>query len=266
MGMVETTVPGVQQTRVVDYYVWGAKGKPVQVRLSLPMTLFMVRWIRDRAAQQPETFGMLLGRVRRGWRGIIVSIDDFEPFDPATLRGSPQPPRGSELKVVGLYRRREGDQLALDQLDASLIQTSFAHPGMVYLLLAPSPGAPDRAAFFIQEHGEVHGYSNYGEFPFDAGFLRRPALESTRAGNWRWIPAAGLVASLLALAGWFYWLRQGGSTPPISPAVAQKAAAIQPQPTAESPVVTPPKPNRRTVERHRKRPPTSHRKRRRLVS
>ena len=227
------------------------------------MTQVMVRWIHDRAAQEPELFGMLLGHVRRGWGRRIVSVDDFEPFDPSALHGTPKPPHGTELNVVGLYRRRPGDQLRLDPLDASLIQTSFTHPGMVYLLIAP--GAPDRASFFTEERGEVHGYENDGEFPFDAGFLQRPALDRAPVRRRRWIPAAGFVACFLALAGWFFWHRQSAS-PPVLPAVAEKAAEMQAQPAVRPPIVESPKPVRRpSVKKLRKRP-SSHHKRPHLVS
>lgn len=246
----------------MEYYVWRVKGKPVQVRLSLPMTQFMVRWIRDRIAQQPESFGMLLGHVRRVLGRSTVFIDDFEPFDPATLRGSPKPPHGSELKVVGLYRRAASDPLTLDQLDASLIQTSFTNPGMVYLLLVPSPAAPDRAAFFIQERGEVHGYTNYGEFPFDVESLRRPPLDSTPTPGRRRILAAGLAASLLALGGWFFWLRPGPAAPPTPSAAPRKGAGLQPEPAASAPEVKAPKAERRRTEKSHKKT-TSRRKRRR---
>ncbi len=232
------------------------------------MTQTMARWLRDHSRQQAELFGMMLGHTSRAWYRSIVYIDDFEPFDPATLRGSPRPPHGSELKVVGLYRRRAGEQLVLDHLDASLIQTSFSHPGMVYLLIAPSDGAPDRAAFFIQEDGEVHGYTNYGEFPFDSEFLRRPGAggSSDSSKLRRWFPLAGLAASLLAFGGWFFWLRQDTSAkvPPAAVAapVAEKEAEVQPAPVPEKPKVAAPKPQRRKTEKARKKT-TKSRKRKR---
>lgn len=210
----------------MDHYAWRVRGKPVEVRLNLPMLRYMVPWIRDPALHSTEAFGLLLGRIRRRWGRFIISVEDFEPFDPAKLSGRPHAPRGTELSVVGLYRRRAGDELKLDRLDASFIQSAFTHPGMVYLVVAAAPAGPDRAAFFIQEHGDVHGYANYGEFPFDPEYLSGPVLD--RPARWRWIPAAGLAACLLALGYWFMWLQQ-------QPAPAVSAAPPHPPPQTAAP-------------------------------
>ena len=237
----------------MEYYSWRVRGKPVEVRLSLPMLQFMVPWIHNRAALAPDMYGILLGRSRRGWGRTIVFIDDFEPFDPATLRGAPRAPHGTELKVVGLYRRHNREELRLDQLDASLIQTSFVNRGMVYLLMVPTRDGPDRAAFFIQERGEVHGYSSYAEFPFDADFLREPALDAAMPKSRRWIPIAGLAACLLALAGWFVWLRQDAAAP-VAATPAGQPAVVQPSPAPEPAKVKPQEPNPergRTIKKHK---------------
>src|SRR6476659_8670741 len=117
----------------MDYYAWRVRGKPVEVRLNLPMLRYMVPWIRDPALHAVEAFGLLLGKIKRRMGRYIVFIDDFEPFDPAKLSGRPHAPRGTELSVVGLYRRHPVETLKLDRLDASFIRSSFTDPGMVYL-------------------------------------------------------------------------------------------------------------------------------------
>jgi hypothetical protein len=161
----------------MQYFVWSSAGKRVTVRLHLKMVGYMVRWIRE----APECFGMLLGRIRKGWNGLVVTVDDFEPFDIAALSGRPRPPAGTGLPLVGLYRRTMKDDLRLDHVDASLIESSFGHRGMVYLLIAAAVEGPDRASFFTAQDGEVHGYRNEGEFPFDAEFLRGGVISRSAA-------------------------------------------------------------------------------------
>ena len=163
-----------------------------------------------------------------------------------------------------MYRRRAGEELRLDSLDASLIQTAFTHPGMVYLLMAPATEGPDRAAFFIQERGEVHGYANYGDFPFDAEFLQDPSW-MRQPGVSSWIPIPGFGASLLALADWFIWLRQD-TTAPVAAAPAAQQAVVPPAP---APTAAAPAPAKQTAEvrdrakTSKKRKTTSGRRKRR---
>lgn len=256
----------MQRWIAVESYVWRVKRKPVEVRLTLPMLRYMLPWLRERASGTPDALGVLLGRVRRRWTGdLVVVVEDFEPFDPATLRGRPKAPPGTDLHVVGLYRRRPGDELKLDHLDASLIQSSFVHRGMVYLLISASDAGPDRATFFIQERGDVHGYANYGEFPFDAAFLENPRLGRKRSPPVRWIPVAGLVVSLIALAGWFAWLRQQQSPAPSASATSAPSAQT---PQAAAPAVQPEGAASREgpAARTKHRKTKSTRKRRHLVS
>lgn len=247
----------------MNYYTWRVDGKPVEVRVNLPMVGYMAPWLVQRAASHPDCFGILLGSVKRRLRGYIVCIDDFDPFDPARLRGTPRAPADTDLKVVGLFRRRTGD-LRLDHLDASFIETSFTRPWMVYLLIAPSPDGPDRASFFIQEKGEVHGYTSVGEFPLSADRLReQPVARSS--GLPRWIPVAGLAASLLALAGWFVWLRQGSPPPPPARAPVEQQApppvVAKPAPSEQAAAPAAAEKNQKRPAKHAKR--HASRKRRR---
>jgi hypothetical protein len=217
----------------MNYYAWRVEGKPVEVRLNLSTVRSMAPWLIERAADEPESFGILLGQVKRRWRRRVVWVEDFEPFDPTRLRGAPKAPWGTELEVVGLYRRRAGD-LKLDHLDASFIQTAFTNPAMVYLLISAAVGGPDRASFFVQEHGEVHGYASVGDFPLAADLLPRSDA-SVGSKLHRWVPVAGVVASLIALAGWLFWLRR--PTPPPAPVSAPAASAPvqQPAPSVSKP-------------------------------
>ncbi len=216
----------------MNYYAWRVEGKPVEVRLNLSTVRSMAPWLIERAMGEPESFGILLGQVKRRWRRRIVWVEDFEPFDPTRLRGAPKAPWGTELEVVGLYRRRAGD-LKLDHLDASFIQTAFTNPAMVYLLISAAAGGPDRASFFVQEHGEVHGYASVGDFPLVADLLPRSDAPVGSKLH-RWVPV-GVVASLIALAGWFFWLRR--PTPPPAPVAAPAASAPvqQPPPSVSKP-------------------------------
>ncbi len=247
---------------MMDYYGWRARGKPVGVRLNLPMLGYMVPWIREREMQPAEAFGILLGSIKRRWGKYLVTIDDFHPFDPAHLSGRPKPPPGTDLEVVGLYRRREGAELKLDGLDASFIRSSFVHPGMIYLLATPGADGPHRAAIFIQERGEIHGYTNYGEFPFDAAALRKwkPRTQSSR----KWIPVTGFVAALIGLGAWFVWLREPPAAAPApvkAPPVVQQPVpaparpqAVEPAPkTAERPAPARTKRHKHRVKKRRGR-------------
>ncbi len=234
----------------MDYYVWRVRGKPVEVRLNLPMLRYMVPWIRDPALHSVEAFGLLLGNMKRRWGRYIVSVQDFEPFDPVKLSGRPQAPRGTDLNVVGLYRRRQGEELKLDRLDASFIRSAFTHAGMVYLLVAAAPAGPDRASFFIQEHGDVHGYTNYGEFPFDPEYLSSPAIDSGRTRR-RWIPVAGLAACLFALGSWFLWLRQDSTVPPAAPPPPPQAQTVKPPTEAEKASKVPARSSSQPAAKHR---------------
>jgi hypothetical protein len=244
-----------------DYYVWHASRKSVFVRLNGVMVRYMAPWVRDPGVHRAEAFGILLGRIRRRWRRTTVTVDDFEPFNPATLHGPPKPPPGAEFDVVGLYRRRlEGEELRLDHMDASLIETSFKRPDLVYLLIAPTDRGPDRATFFIQEDGAIHGYANYGEFPFDADSLAGQQAGRARSPR-RWMIASGFAASLLALAGWFVWLRQD-VTPPAPAAIAVPAETQPVVQQPPEPTVAPnPAPQERRVLQKKEKPVKKARRR-----
>lgn len=207
---------------MAEYYKWRQPGRPVEVRFNLATAHYMAAWFHGRHSESVECFGMLLGRIRHKIGGYVVNVEDFEPFDPAKLHGRPKAPPDSGLQVVGIYRRHRCDDPRLDQLDASLIQSSFVHRGMVYLLISPSEG-PDRAALFTQRNGEIHGYLADGEFPFDSDLLRRPKPSLEPRSSRPWIPATGFAVSVLALIGWFFWLRQDAQSP--------VAAASMPTPT-----------------------------------
>lgn len=248
----------------MNYYAWRVARKPVEVRLSLPMLGYMVPWIHDLSTRQAEQFGLLLGCVKRRWGRLITFIDDFEPFDPAKLRGRPKPPKGTDLTVVGLYRRHENRELKLDQLDASLIQSAFEHPWMVYLAVAPTPDGPDRATFYVQEQGEIHGYAAHSEFPFDAESLAAPPGAAPRKSR-NWTLTVSLSASLLALGGWFFWLREDTPPPPRATAPTSAPAPAAVSAPAPGPIAVKAGSSTSTPERtpRERRPVPKHRKRKR---
>jgi hypothetical protein len=154
-----------------EYYVWSVEKKPVEVLLSLGVVERLQTLISETFQRGlGEIHGILLGRIERQKATRQVYVEDFELFDPAA--GAPRPSRRSMLDPVGLYRSHLREELRLDRLDAALIENFFTNPGMVYLLVRPSQDQTARAAFFIQENGELHGHRSYREFSFDAGALR----------------------------------------------------------------------------------------------
>jgi hypothetical protein len=214
------------------YYAWRAVAKPVEVDLSLAVVdriQALIAAARGRG-EDGVLFGVLLGKSRRDHRKLLTIVHDFEPLNIARLRGTPQAPEGCGLAVVGLYHSRPGAELRLDHIDAALIRPSFKDPAMVYLLIQPERDRASRAAFFIQEQGDVHGYASYLEFPFHSQLLRESGSLSYGAPrrNRRvgWIAAATVTA--LAAIGLFGFVLSGGGgqdAPEIP--VAQPMAVVQ---------------------------------------
>ena len=217
-----------------DSYLWRVEGKAVRVQLSLAVVERLAEEIvgLQRRGEDGTAFGLLLGRSKRERGGRVTLISDYEPINMARLRGKPQPPEGCDGDVVGLYHSRPAADLRLDHLDAALIRSSFDHPGMVYLAIDPAESP--RAAFFIQEDGDVHGYRPYLEFKFNADALR---LSGPVAGFKKKPPpviafaAAGTAALAVATAVLFFMPSSGASS-----AVNAPPAQSVPQPAAASTV------------------------------
>ena len=84
----------------MEYYSWRVRGKPVEVRLNLPMLRYMVPWIRDhRACSRPNPSVCCWDVSGGGWGRFLIMVEDFEPFDPAKPARAPQ--RAARLGTEG---------------------------------------------------------------------------------------------------------------------------------------------------------------------
>ncbi len=199
------------------YYEWKVQGHPLSIQLSfavidkLEADIMKGFWsVPKRGA---EVGGVLFGRVAAGEDTVTVYVDDYEAV-PCEYRRGPSYVlsesdrkrlertlrRGDgERQVVGFYRSNTRLGLYLDQDDYALIQSCFANPNHVMLLVRPHASKTSVAGFFVWEEGAIHRQSTYQEFPFSsAEILKRqqgPTAENETAQP---APAASALAALPA--------------------------------------------------------------------
>ncbi len=162
-----------------EYYEWKVAGQPFAIYLSfdvidrLASDVMKGYWaVPKRGA---EVGGVLLGRVTDD----AVYIDDYEVVacehrrGPSFVLSEPDRRRLERSlrkfsgRAVGFFRSHTRLGLYLDQDDNALIQTYFAGPKQIMLLMRPHSSKPATAGFFFWEDGNIHRQATYQEFPLD---------------------------------------------------------------------------------------------------
>ncbi len=165
------------------YYEWRVEGRPLSIQLSLAVIERLETDIMKGFWAVPkrgmEVGGVLVGRIETGDNTVVV-IDDYEPVScehrrgPSYVLSEPDRKRlekvlrrGGGKQVVGFYRSHTRLGLYLDQDDMAVIDSYFANPSQVFLLVRPDATKPGMAGFFFREEEGLHRQSTYLEFPFN---------------------------------------------------------------------------------------------------
>ncbi len=173
------------------YYEWKPAGSPLTIHLSFAVIdqiesdIMKGFWsVPKRGA---EVGGVLFGRIAASGDTTAVFIDDYEPvvceyrrgpsyvlseadrkrLDRALRKGD------GERQVVGFYRSHTRLGLYLDQDDFALLQSYFANPNCVVLLVRPHAAKTSVGGFFFWEEGNIHRQSTYQEFPFSSAEIQK---------------------------------------------------------------------------------------------
>lgn len=239
---------------VPGYYVWEVPGKPLVVQLNVDVIDSVLSDVMRGFGAVPkrgaEVGGVLIGSIERG-KQSVVRVEDFESVECAYKRGPsylfteddgaafhdacerwrPDPSRSSY--AVGLFRSHTRDGLSLSPEDIGLLDTYFAGPSHIALLIKPFATKASVAGFFFREDGVFPGETPL-QFPFRRRDLtgeeappRRPLTERgprarrpraqtdasvdpaetyavttpvrPRLGGWMWIPLS-FIFLLLGVA------------------------------------------------------------------
>jgi hypothetical protein len=169
------------------YYQWQIQGNPLSIQISFAvidqLEADIMKGFRSAPNRGAEVGGVLFGRVASAGETATVYIDDYEPVPCEYRRGASYTLSEGDRKrlertlrkghrerqVVGLYRSHTRPGLYLDQDDDSLIQSCFANPNHVFLLVRPHASKTSVGGFFFWEEGSIHRQSTYLEFPFSTG-------------------------------------------------------------------------------------------------
>ncbi len=229
------------------YYQWAVEGHHLSIQVSfavidqLEADIMKGFWsVPKRGA---EVGGVLFGRIETlSEASSVVYIEDYEPV-PCEYRRGPSYVlsendrrrlertlrKGSEeRRIVGYYRSHTRLGLYLDQDDNSIIQSYFANPNYVFLLVRPHASKTSVGGFFVWEEGVIHRQSTYLEFPFSTSEITKrnagqqetevqvspPAAETAvsteravPAGAPPPVPAKSAVSPVAATAKPFDWGR-----------------------------------------------------------
>ncbi len=170
-------------------FLWKFPGCPIRIELPIALVERLSQQLPSGA--EPDTGGVLLGPPKRGRNGAI-SIVDYAPLP--LLAGDNQPgvaeqtavlakgfsKKEESLAVIGYYRTRRGEPICLKHDDLSIIQSLFADPWNVFLIINPSAPQGATAGFFFWEGGGVFSGFSFMEFPFDAGALASTVSAAAR--------------------------------------------------------------------------------------
>lgn len=245
-GSATCRAAGAQQSTPA-YYEWKVPGQPISIQLSFEVmerlgagVMSAFRAVPERGA---EGGGVLFGRAMAEGDAITVLVEDYEAVPCEHRRGLSYVLSESDRRrleralrkatpqrqVVGFYRSHTRPGLYLDQDDYVLVQSYFANPRQVFLLIRPQAGKPPAAGFFIWEESELRRQSTYLEFPFSRAELpeRAAAVEAPAAPvrprrtplpRIRWRTASVAALGLLAFAALEYQVVSALSRAPGTPA------------------------------------------------
>jgi TonB family protein len=237
-------------------YTWTVPQKPISVCFPLDIIDRLeheaVESFRSLSSRGSEIGGVLFGTVAPG-SPTLITIASYDPVVSDYSRGPLY--RLSEIDLVrfskameagarnglvpvGFFRSHTRKGLSMDPDDVALLDSKFAGPSGMALLIRPFATKASIAGVFFREDGSIRTESSWLEFPFRASELAgrlgaaqsepvtaRPAAPPVPA------PKATPRAQIVPIAS-----RREIATPPPLPPVA----ATEPEPPA--PVVVPPAP------------------------
>jgi periplasmic protein TonB len=165
-------------------YTWTASQKPVSVRIPFAIIDKMereaVESFRSLTSRGSEIGGLLFGSVTPG-TPALVTIENYEPIA-CEYTGGPlyhlttaelgrldrliEQSRAAGVIAVGFYRSHTRKGLSLDADDQALLESRFAGPHDIALVVRPSATKASTAGIFIRENGKVSGETSPLEFPF----------------------------------------------------------------------------------------------------
>ena len=202
-------------------YLWQVAGKPLAVSLALDLIDRLEREVvenfRSLTSRGSETGGLLLGHIGPGGAiadaPTIVSVDDYETIacdysrgplyrlsdaDRGRFERAVEQHLASGAAVVGFFRGHTRKGISLDADDLAFIETRFARPNDIVLLVRPFATKASVGGIFIWEDGRMQAEASYLEFPFRSAQLSESGriLETPRFAG----PIAALAAALPPLS------------------------------------------------------------------
>ncbi|MGA2118364.1 MAG: TonB family protein, partial [Bryobacteraceae bacterium] len=258
-------------------YLWQVAGKPLAVSLALDLIDRLEREIvenfRSLTSRGSETGGLLLGHIGSGAvAGVptIVSVDDYETIpcdysrgplyrlsdaDQGRFERAIEQHLASGAGVVGFFRGHTRKGISLDADDLAFIETRFARPSDIVLLVRPFATKASVGGIFIWEDGRMQADASHLEFPFRSAQLAESAriLETPRIAAPMPPPAAALApvakpaarAQIVPIA-----TRREFTVPAVVPASPEPPKPEPPAPVSAKPAegktpeakIVPPKP------------------------
>src|ERR1051326_5254254 len=165
-------------------YTWAVPEKPVSVRLPLSIIEKLereaVESFRSLTSRGSEIGGLLFGSVAAG-EPALVTVESYLAF-PCEYASGPlyhlsnaelakldrliEQRRASGVAAVGFYRSHTRKGLSLDADDLTVLESRFAGPHDIALIIRPAATKTSTAGIFIREGGKIQGEATYLEFPF----------------------------------------------------------------------------------------------------
>jgi hypothetical protein len=150
-------------TALTDFHKCSFPGCPLPVSIALSL----VERFQDIIAAPGDHQGILYGEVNPA-ETIVLAGQEVGAFDSKEICIAMS--RASH-PVVGCYRIREGNSLALTTAEIELVSALFANAGCVVLLIERRPGRAAANFFFLSDGSFLN--IPLLEFPVDAARLRR---------------------------------------------------------------------------------------------
>lgn len=191
-------------------YTWAVPQKPVAVRIPLDVMEKLERETvenyRSLTSRGSEIGGVLFGAITPG-NPAMVEIESYEsvPCEYATgplyrlteaeltrLDHAIAQKRAAGVEPVGYFRSHTRKGLCLDPEDLALLDSRFAGPHQIALVIRPSATKASTGGIFIRENGAVRGEASYLEFPLHGKRENSGAPEGEVAGP-RTVAAAPAV-------------------------------------------------------------------------
>lgn len=173
-------------------YRWEVPDKSISIYLSLDVVdrieHAVLEAFRSVTSRGLEIGGVLLGRSAQPGKRVVI-VESFEVVTCDYARGPlyllsdadrkrleetlARRKEAGPLSVIGFFRGNTRRDIALEDDDLAVINTYFADPASVFLLVKPSARTPSTGAFFFRDHGELRTESSYLPFPFKRAELEK---------------------------------------------------------------------------------------------